>query len=101
MIVVIQVYIIVRIGEQTVSEEKGRVARDRLVEELHRFKIIFPLARRVNVAFVDEFFCSEVKVISSQVRRGALVDRVLFRWRKLCLKLIGDFLSNLALDDKD
>src|SRR6266498_123895 len=101
MIVVIQVYIIVRIGEQTVSEEKGRVARYRLVEELHRFKIIFPLVRRVIVAFVDEFFCSQVKIVGSEVRGRALAYCSLFLWRKFDLKLVGDFFSNLALDGKD
>src|SRR5437870_4107405 len=101
MIIVIQVYIIVRIGEQTVSEEKGRVARYCLVEELHRFKIIFPLVRRVIVAFVDEFFSSQVEIVGSEVRSGALVDRTLFLWRKFGLKLVGDCLRNLALDGKD
>ncbi len=58
MIIVKPVYSIVRIGEQTVSEKKCRVARYRLVEKLHCFKMIFSPARLVNVAVVDEFFCS-------------------------------------------
>src|SRR4030095_13172533 len=80
------------------SEEKGRVAREGLVKELHRFKEILSLTREVNVAVVDEFFCSQVEIVGNQVRRGPLVHRTLFRWREFGLKLIGDFLGNLALD---
>jgi len=88
------------IGELTISEEKGRVARYGLVQELHRFKMILFLAIRANVT-VDELFCSEVKVISSQVRGRALADCTRFLWRKLGLKLVGDFLGNLALNGED
>ena len=40
--------------------EKCRIARYRLVQKLHRFKSIFPPARRVNDSVVYKFFCSQV-----------------------------------------
>src|SRR5437016_8543984 len=81
------------------SEEKARVARYRLVEKLHRFKVIFFLVRSANL--VDKFFCSQVEIIGSQVRcRPLRYGRYLFR-RQLRLTLFGDFFSNLALDGKD
>src|SRR5438128_8742994 len=80
------------------SEEKRRVAREGLVKKLHRFKEIFFQARGVNVAVVEEFFCSQEEIIGSEVRGGALADRTLFLWRELGLKLVGDFLGNLALN---
>ena len=89
-----------RIGELTISEEKGGVARYSLVKELHCFKRIFSPPIRANVT-VDELFCSKVKIISSQVRGRALADRTLFRGRELGLKLVGYFLGNLALNRKD
>src|SRR4029434_849515 len=83
------------------SEKKCRVARYRLVKNLHGFKEIFSLARGGNVAVVDEIFCSKVEIVGTQVRRGPLADCTLFRWRQLGLKLIGDFLGNLTLDGED
>ena len=81
MIVVRKVYIIVRIGELTISKEKCTVARYRLVEKLHRFKIIFSLPRWVNETFVEKFFCFQVEIVSGYVRRGTLADSILLRWR--------------------
>jgi hypothetical protein len=70
-----------------------------LVKELHRFKVTFSLAS--GVAFVDEFFCSQVEIIGSQVFGRPLHDsRFVFR-RELGLKLVGNFLGNLALDGED
>ena len=86
-------------GELTISEEKCRVARYRLVEELHSLKEILSLGIGVNA--VDEFFCSEIEIVGSEVRSGALVDRSLFLWRKFRLKLVGDFFGNFALDGED
>jgi len=78
-------------------------AREGLIKKLHGFEIILFLATRVslNITVVDALFCSEVKVISSQVRSGALADCILFPRRKLCLKLVGDFFGDFALDGKD
>src|SRR5438128_1894185 len=87
-----------RIGEPTMSEEKCRVAREGLVKKLHRFKEILSQARGANIALVEEFFCSKETVVGSYVRGGALADRTLFLWRELGLKLVGDFLGNLALN---
>ena len=47
------------------SQEKRRVAREGLVKKLHRFEIIFSQARGVNVAVVEEFFCSQEEIIGS------------------------------------
>ena len=88
------------IGELAISKEKGRVARHRLVKELHGIKSVLSPAQRGEVS-VDEFFGSEVKVVSSQVRSRTLADRTFFRWRELGLKLVGDFLGNLALNGED
>ena len=55
----------------------------------------------VNVAVVDEFFCSQVEIVGSQVGGGAFVDCTLFLWRKLGLKLVSNCLGNLALDGED
>ena len=98
MIEVIEIYCIVRVGELTMSEEKCRVARYRLIKKLHRFKKIISLARGVNAAVIEEFFCSQEEIVGSEVRRRALVDCTLFLWRKFGLKLIRNFLGNLALD---
>src|SRR4029453_8896308 len=95
------VYIIVRIGELTMSEEKGRVAPYSLVKKLHCFKIIFSSAREVNEAVVDEFFCSQVEIVGNEIRSGALTDYTLFLWRQFGLKLVGDFFGNLALDGEN
>ena len=47
------------------SQEKCRVAREGLVKKLHRFKEIISQARGVNLAVVDEFFCSQEEVVGS------------------------------------
>src|SRR5262249_50301513 len=100
-IVINKVYIIVHEGELTVSQEKCRVARYRLVKELHYFKEIFSLARGVSDTVVEGFFCSQVEIVGSEVRRRVLADCAFLLWRQLRLKLIGDFLRNLALDGED
>ena len=81
------------------SEEKGRVARYGLVQELHRFKesSLAPHGARD----LEEFFCLQVEIVGSQIRGWPLVDCTLFLWRQLGLKLFGDFLRNLALDGED
>src|SRR4029453_1426195 len=95
------VNIIVRIGELTMSEEKGRFAPYSLVKKLHCFKIIFSSAREVNEAVVDEFFCSQVEIVGNEIRSWALTDYTLFLWRQFGLKLVGDFFGNLTLDGED
>ena len=64
-------------------------------------KKIFSSTRGNNIAVVNESFCSQVEIVGSHVRRGALVHCAFFGWRKFGLKLIGDFFGNLALDGKD
>ena len=84
------------------SEKKCRVARYRLVQQLHGLKsILFLSSNRVNILAVEEFFCLQVEIVGNQVRGRSLGDCTLFLWRQLGLKLIGDFLRNLALDGKD
>src|SRR5437868_12043441 len=83
------------------SQEKCRVAREGLVKKLHRFKKIISQARGVNLAVVDEFFCSQEEVVGSQVRGGTLADRTLFLLRELGLKLVGDGFGHLTLNRED
>src|SRR6266550_7915885 len=82
-------------------EQKGRIARYRLVKGLHSFKEILSLASGVNESVVDEFFCSEVEIISGQVFGRSLLDGCFIFRRKFGLKLIGYSCGNLALDGKD
>ncbi len=47
------------------SQEEHRVAREGLVEKLHRFKEILFQARGANVAVVEKFFRPQVEILGS------------------------------------
>ena len=67
-----------RLSELTMSQQKCRVTRYRLIEKLHGAKSI--LLSTVNVSVGEELFCSQVKIIGSQVVGRSLLDgRFFFR----------------------
>ena len=66
----------------------------------HGLEEILPPGRAAGFG-IDQCCRANVKIEGREIISRSLLDRGLFRWRKFGLKLIGDFLGNLALDGKD
>src|SRR5262249_9720009 len=60
VIVIKEIYQIVRASELTISKHKRRITRDGLPKQLHGFKEILSLTGRAYFAFVDKFLRPQV-----------------------------------------
>src|SRR6266496_3178991 len=82
------------------SEEKVRVRARAWSRNCTALKSFSSPARRVSDV-VDEFFCSEVEIVGSEIRCRPLCHGRFLFWRQPGLKLVGDFFGNLALNAED
>jgi hypothetical protein len=64
----------VRAGELAVGEKEQWVARDCIVEQLHRLEQIF-FCPRTKRNTIGQIFGSKVGIIGNKIRRGRLLDR--------------------------
>src|SRR5260370_16129920 len=84
-------------GEAEVSEEKIRVKRDGLVEELGRLVQVLDNPRTVN-ASCQKHVCPGVKIERGEVRSRRFLNLGFFTRRKLGLQLVSDGLGDFGLD---
>src|SRR5262249_14586119 len=91
---------IVRFGESAIGKENRRVARDGLLKQVNGLEKILPGSGRIKTDAFTKSFGSHIKIVSDEIGRGGGLDRRLFAWRKLGLKLIRDGSGDLTLYGK-
>ena len=91
---------VVRFGQSAIGKEKCRVARDRLLKQMGGLEKILLGPGRIKTYGFTKSVGSDIKIVGHKIGRGRFLDRSLFTWRKLGLKLIGDRFGNLTLYGK-
>ena len=90
---------IVRVSQLAVSEEKLRITRYRLVQQINSLQQILS-GSGGETCRKNESLGATVEIERCDVRRERLLDRALFTRRKFCLELVGYSLRDLALNCK-
>ena len=80
-----------RLGQQTVSQSKPRIARDRCFKQFDGLGAII---------LEKGFPSAKIEIVGGHVPRGLALDRSFFIGRKSGLELRSDFLRKLAFQEK-
>src|SRR5207237_8307853 len=91
-----KIHIVVDIGQLALSEEKGGVTRQRLVQEIDRFEIILS-SQSTKAGGQKQSLGARVKIESGDIFGGRLLDCAFLIWRKFRLQLIGDLFCAFTL----
>ena len=92
-----KIHIVVDIGQLALSEKKGGITRQRLVQEIDRLEIILR-SQSTKAGRQKQSLGASVKIERGEVGRRSLLDRFLLVRRQFRLQLLGDRLCDLALD---
>ena len=95
-----KIHIVVDIGQLALSEEKGGITRQRLVQEIDRFEIILS-SQSTKAGGQKQSLGARVKIESGDIFGGRLLDCAFLSWRKFRLQLISDLFCDFTLNGKD
>src|SRR4029453_283707 len=86
-------------GEQTICLEKRCITRYSLIQQIDSLQQ--SRSRSTAKPCQKKIIGARIKIESRNVARRGAFDCVLFTWRKLGLKLLGNRLCNFALNGKN
>src|ERR1700746_498532 len=87
---------VMSVGELAIRPEKRWITRDSLVQQIGRLEQI--RFHGTAKAYQKKIFGARVEIEGCDVARRGAFDCVLFTWRKLGLKLLGNRLCDFTLN---
>src|SRR5438093_6151284 len=96
----LEVHLVMGRSQPAIGEKEGRIARDRLIEQIHRGIEIFLAVRTVSNRF-DQWGRTNIKVVRGDILRWLLFNRLSFNRGKFRSQLVSDRLCYFGLNGED